>query len=412
MYETLEAVPLLTRAAIIAIIIVTFYFHFKYDNTAFYYGPTILTMLGIFGCFFGIALGLLDFDTKNLQASVPDLLAGIKTSFWASVFGIGTALTIKFRYLLVGPPKLMPGASVQGATIDDLAKLLQQLQQSLAGKEDSTLLSQTKFLRQESRDGLTSLISSLDNYMERMADNNSKALIEALKEVIRDFNAKINEQFGDNFKELNSAVGRLLAWQEAYREQMAELVEQQKTTAESMSIAATRYSQLIQQAERFSAIAAELNTLLSGLETQKEQLLVALTQLGTLLQSAGDGIPRLEERMTEMMRQIEAGIRTSIDQIAAVTKATTQEVQTSHAEMKRILTESAEGIHRDISSHMKQLSEHTRQQVLDLDRALGEELTKSIQTLGRQLTALSEHFVKDYMPLTERLRHILELARA
>ncbi len=70
---------------------------------------------------------------------------------------------------------------------------------ALGGKEDSSLLTQTKLLRQETGDRLHSLKSSLDSYMEKMADNNSKALIEALKEVIRDFNAKINEQFGENF---------------------------------------------------------------------------------------------------------------------------------------------------------------------------------------------------------------------
>ena len=56
-----------------------------------------------------------------------------------------------------------------------------------------------------------------------MADNNTKALIEALESVMRDFNAKINEQFGDNFKQLNEAVGRINDWQEQYRQQMDEL---------------------------------------------------------------------------------------------------------------------------------------------------------------------------------------------
>ena len=103
---------------------------------------------------------------------------------------------------------------------------------------------------------MTALNSSVENYMERMAENNSKALIEALKEVIRDFNAKINEQFGDNFQQLNSAVERILVWQEAYRQQMAEMIDQQQTTTENMSIAALRYSELVQQAERFATIAA------------------------------------------------------------------------------------------------------------------------------------------------------------
>jgi hypothetical protein len=102
-----------------------------------------------------------------------------------------------------------------------------------------------------------------------MADNNSKALIEALKEVIRDFNAKINEQFGDNFKQLNLAVEKILVWQEAYRRQMAEMIDQQRTTTKNMAVAATRYSELVQQAERFSITAAGLQALLTGLENQR-----------------------------------------------------------------------------------------------------------------------------------------------
>jgi hypothetical protein len=96
------------------------------------------------------------------------------------------------RLLIAGPPRIPTSGSVQEATIDDLATLLSRLHQSLAGKEDSTLLSQFKLARQETRDGLNALKSSLDSYMEKIADSNSKALIEALKEVIRDFNAKIS----------------------------------------------------------------------------------------------------------------------------------------------------------------------------------------------------------------------------
>jgi len=391
------------------IIAVTIFSHIRYNNIDFNYGPIILTMLGIFGCFLGIALGLLEFDTRNIQESVPNLLAGIKTSFWASVFGIGGALTIKTRYLLVGAPRLRPGTAMQGATIDDLAALLKLLQQSLAGKEDSTLLSQVKLLRQEIGDGLSALNSSLENYMERMADNNSKALIEALKEVIRDFNAKINEQFGDNFKQLNYAVERILVWQEAYRQQMAEMIDQQRATTENMSIAAARYSELVQQAERFSIIATELSALLTGLETQREHLHGALTHLGNLLNAAGDGVPRLEEKITELTRQIEASVRNTGERLAAASGELARSVQDSHAEMRRILTESAADVHREVNSHVQQLSTQTRDQVVALDKALSEELTKSIRTLGEHLTALSLRFVEDYKPLTEALRSLTHL---
>jgi chromosome segregation ATPase len=233
-----------------------------------------------------------------------------------------------------------------------------------------------------------------------MADYNSKALIEALKEVIRDFNTKINEQFGDNFKQLNSAVAKILLWQEAYRQQMAEMIDQQRATTENMSTAAARYSELVQQAERFSNIAAELKKLLTDLDMQRQHLHEALTHLGNLLKAAGDSVPRLEEKMIEMTRQIEAGVRN-----------TTQQVQASQAKMEKVLTENAENVHREVASHVKQLSERTREQVMALDRALSEELTKSITTLGKQLTALSAKFVEDYTPLTESLRSVVQMAR-
>jgi DNA anti-recombination protein RmuC len=242
-----------------------------------------------------------------------------------------------------------------------------------------------------------------------LADNNSKALIEALKEVIRDFNAKIIEQFGDNFKELNSAVEKILLWQEAYRQQMAEMIDQQRATTENMSIAAARYSELVQQAERFSLIATELGKLLTALESQREHLHGALTHLGNLLTAAGDGVPRLEQKITELTRQIEASVRNTSETLATASRELTRNVQDSHAEMQRILTQNAAEVHRQVNSHLQQLSAQTKDQVVALDRQLGEELTRSIKTLGEHLTALSHRFVEDYRPLTESLRALTHL---
>ena len=368
-------------------------------------------MLGILGCFIGIAVGLFNFDATDIQKSVPGLLDGIKTSFWASIAGIIGALTIKARCQIFGPPRISSGEGLQGATIDDLARLLKSLNHSLAGEEDSTLFSQVKLLRQETGYGLKAVYSSLENYMEKMADNNSKALIEALKEVIRDFNAKINEQFGDNFKQLNSAVERILVWQEAYRQQMAEMIDQQRATAENMSVAAARYSELLQQAERFSSIAASLQALLTGLESQREHLHGALTDLGNLLKAAGDGVPRLEGRITELTRQIEASVRDTGEKLAVASRELTRSVQESHAEMRRILTQSAADVHREVNSHVQQLSVQTRDQVIAVNTLLTEELRKSIQTLGEHLTSLSRRFVDDYTPLTESLRSVVQMAR-
>ena len=70
----------------------------------------------------------------------------------------------------------------------------------------------------------------------------SKALVEALRDVVKDFNSKITEQFGDNFKELNTAVGRLLAWQDQYKEFLASTSQKLEAASSLMEKATLDYS--------------------------------------------------------------------------------------------------------------------------------------------------------------------------
>ena len=48
--------------------------------------------------------------------------------------------------------------------------------------------------------------------------------------------------------------------------------------------------------------------------------------------------------------------------------------------------------------------------ILDIDAGLENALTNSLNSISSQLGTLSNQFVKDYMPLTERLRDIVQIA--
>lgn len=50
--------------------------------------PSAISTLGVLGTFLGITLGLLCFDTSNLQQSIPELLSGLKTAFFTSLAGM------------------------------------------------------------------------------------------------------------------------------------------------------------------------------------------------------------------------------------------------------------------------------------------------------------------------------------
>lgn len=50
--------------------------------------PSLISTLGVLGTFAGITKGLLAFDTKDLDNSIPELLNGMKTAFFTSLFGM------------------------------------------------------------------------------------------------------------------------------------------------------------------------------------------------------------------------------------------------------------------------------------------------------------------------------------
>src|ERR1700743_3049903 len=153
-----------TRPAILVIPLIAIVFHVRWTRRNTALGPTFLTTLGIFFCFTGIAWGLLNFDANDVRYSIPHLLEGIRTSFWASVAGIFWALTLKARLAIWGDAKLSLSGNQPGATLTDVAGALTKLNNAIAGSEDSTLLGQLKLLRSDSNYRLEKLHEALQSH--------------------------------------------------------------------------------------------------------------------------------------------------------------------------------------------------------------------------------------------------------
>lgn len=412
--------------------------HVRFTESSAHDTPGILITIGIFATFYGIAIGLYRFDINNIDTSLPQLISGIKLAFWASVVGVGAALTLKIRYAIFG---VISTANFQteGATIDDLVVHLKnssdsiaRLQQAMVGDEDSTLLTQLKLIRSDQNDKLDSLKRAFSDFAEKQAENNSKALIEALKEVIRDFNQKINEQFGDNFKQLNQAVGKINEWQEQYRLQMSEMIEQQKQTASDMNAAGKSFTQIVDDAKSFAIVAKELQLTIGTMSELEKSLQSNLKALAILVESARTGIPTIEKKVMEIITEVGNGAKASSEmiskQVAQSAKDMGDAVQKQNLDISRNIQEMSSQLHQQVAlisseltkviqrhnevigNNLSELSKKTEQQVLALDAELASALKKSLDTLGQQLGALSTKFVQDYAPLTEKLQKVVEIA--
>jgi F0F1-type ATP synthase membrane subunit b/b' len=147
-----------------------------------------------------------------------------------------------------------------------------------------------------------------------------------------------------------------------------------------------------------------LSDSLSGIQEQRNKLEESLKLLAQLINSASSGFPEIEKKIIAITEQMNNGVKATNDEFKNILLNT---IQKTNLEFNKNL----EQVNQEINSQVKNLVEKTKEQVVVLDKALSEELTKSLESLGRQMASLSNRFVEDYTPLTEKLRAVLEISR-
>ena len=363
---------------------------------------SIVTVIGVLGTFFGIAIGLYQFDTENIATSVPKLLEGLKIAFITSILGIAGSIFLKWSALNNRKKQAASEETYTGATVDDLAGLLRNIldveqeegketretlrsiEKSLTGEGDSTVLTQLQKLRTTFSDKQDDLIRAFNEFADQMAENNTKALIEALEEVMRDFNTKINEQFGDNFKQLNEAVGRINEWQEQYRQQMNELAAQFQVAAasieksrESLEIIAERSESIVSSSER-------LNPILQALQHQIQQLNNHLTAFSALADNASNAFPIIEERLNQLTNDFSTVVKETIDD-SHVSMQNQREALTNQSQQLETMVENTT---RHIQEQTEDIFQKTTARIEEVIKSTFQGLKGSLEDQSQQLQSI------------------------
>ena len=375
---------------------------------------SIVTVIGVLGTFIGIAIGLYQFDTGNIEASVPALLEGLKIAFVSSIIGIFGSICLKLLSLRKRKRQAASEGTYTGATIDDLANILQEIykihqaegnetretlraiEKALTGDGESTVLTQLQKLRTTFSDKQDDLLQAFKEFATQMADNNTKALIEALEAVMRDFNAKINEQFGDNFKQLNEAVGRINDWQEQYRQQMDELAVEFRIAAESIEKSRQSLESIAERSGVIVSSAEKLDPILQAIQQQIQLMNDRLEAFSALADNASNAFPIIENRLNQLTDNFTQVVAENIDN-SQVSMERQREALTSQVQqLETMVTDTNRRLNTETERIFRESTANMTQQIQLLDRALQEELTKSIESLGSQLASLSRRFVDDY----------------
>lgn len=244
----------------------------------------LTTTFGILGTFIGIFLGLIAFQTTDIEGSVPVLLEGLKTAFLTSIAGMIAGILLKLFPGIYGiqlqtdntkegteavVSLLSELKDINRAQMHNQSILLKNIEKALCGDGDSTVLTQLQKIRTNFSDKQDELIKEFRAFASTMAENNSKALIDALTEVMKDFNAKINEQFGENFKHLNQAVEKILIWQEKYKEQVEQMIISFDRSLQGVEQSEQNLALINEHADEFVTIAESLERVILDLDKQR-----------------------------------------------------------------------------------------------------------------------------------------------
>lgn len=373
------------------------YFHGpSYSPQTVRTGPSILTSFGIFGTFLGIAFGLMRFDSADIESSVPLMIDGLGIAVWSSIVGILGALSIRLRHALQSIRH--QATTEQQATVTDLKDAIGELNSQLAE------------LRVENKSDAQALLQSSRDYQSQMVASNTDALTSAMASVLTDFNGQIEVQYGENFQKFNEALVHLLAWQEQYSSQLEAMLAAQQASIEVINHASQSYEQMIGHSQEFNRVAGSLGELLNGLENQTRNLEGYLSGLSGLVGQASEGLPALGDYVSELTVKLSTSIEHNNESLTQVLSKAAKDISETVEQVTVSLASSVNAAHGGLAEHVEAMTEKTNAHMQLLDQSMEKELTQALQTFGYQLTALSEKFVNDYMPLTDKLKEVLAIA--
>lgn len=223
--------------------------------------PPAFPTLGIFCTALGITLGLWNFDSRDIQSSIPGLLAGLKLAFIATMLGIAgllffskyTAIVRHRLDLALGQAGLDPEQEIFGKIHHELTQInaraeadaafreqhfqaLGQIREAIEAMTESVRASAERSDAQRSQENAL-IAQRFQEFGVQLQKNNTESLVRVMEGVVEQFNKQMNELLGglvnQNFEQLRSSIDALTTWQRENMSQIRELTNHFRATTET-----------------------------------------------------------------------------------------------------------------------------------------------------------------------------------
>lgn len=255
--------------------------------------PSVFPTLGIFSTALGITIGLWHFDSRDIQSSLPELLAGLKLAFIATMLGIAgllifskyTAIVRHRLDLHMGQTGLAPEQEIFGKIHHELVTLNSRAAEDAAFREKQFeaiagiqtaigSLAETVRATAEQSDNQrksenAAIAHRFQEFGEYLQKNNTESLVKVMEGVVEQLNKQMNELLGGlvdkNFIQLRASIDALSTWQRENKEQIQALTQHFQATTETFG-----------HSREVMSTAAETVHFLVGEGGQLQQIIAAL----------------------------------------------------------------------------------------------------------------------------------------
>lgn len=402
------------------------------------YTPTLLTSVGILGTFAGIIIGLMDFNTNDIDGSIGFLLEGLKTAFITSLSGM--FLSIVYKAIVTSGVLVKKNDDVvieDEVGVEDLYLVMKQqvdgidqIKKAISENDESSLVGQIKLLRSDLSDNhkktdqhlmlMAQAITSmrqivedqhkafkefesrlwikLQDFADMLSKSATEQVIEALKHVIEDFNNNLVEQFGDNFKQLNEAVFKLLEWQENYKVQLAQMTDQYDLGVQAISKTEASVANISSEAQIIPATMLELKGVMEVNQHQIAELDRHLEAFKDIRDRAVMAVPEIRDQIDKAIEGARAanevlagGMKESADRMTEILIEGSTEFKNNVGQANAALIEasqttanSSEQIKDQFSTALQDININIRNMLAELQEG-GVEINKSFQQAGKDI---------------------------
>ena len=335
------------------------------------YLPTLVSTLGVLGTFLGITIGLLAFDTKDLDQSIPKLLDGLKTAFFTSLAGMVSSVFLSW-YLNKSQDKKDGGVSDINQAAGTICQAVQQMS-DLNKRTIEKLASQMEEQEKDRKAFYRTMGDIMDNIKA------SQSMIATTLGEIKNTNNASSSALDSLVILQRSLDGSLVSIKESNAGMVESIGNLEEATAAQTDVikAVQKYSN---ETAEFTHHVPELLDVLSGMSRTQDSINDQVLKLKDILDAEVDQIERSMDKTNELLERkfdefTELLKKSNTEALVEVMKKVTEEFQKQmNALINKLIQENFDQLNRSVE-RLNQWQQENKEMIISLTRQYKEMAT-------------------------------------